>query len=165
MTDFDKGAKSAPDQYALPMAGLDTFDYDFDYDLEDYQFSQLAKRSSTKYTKLKTPTTNRNMLQKEKQNRDKLARNYREIERNEKQTGSSRIYHSRIYHCATCKREITEPCKCNYLYWCGKECDWQSCYQTTLLGVQDFIFSWDILCDYHALKQSEYFATFEKAKN
>ena len=144
---------------------------DFDpCDYKDYRFPRLSKRESSKHTNQKNnkrqkEITNRNMLQKEKQSRDKLARNYRELEHNEKQDGSSRIYHSRIYHCETCKREITEPCKCNYLYWCGKECDWQSCYQTTLLGVQDFIFSWDILCDYHALKQSEYFATFEKAKN
>ena len=150
MTDFDKGAQSAPDQYALPMDGLDTFDYD----LEDYQFSRLAKRSSTKYTKLKTPTTNRNMLQKEKQSRDKLARNYREIERNEKQDGSPRTY-----QCKTCKQECIAPCKCNYIDWCGKECEWYNCYLTTIPGVQDI--SWDTLCRYHMLEHWAYLDNYE----
>ena len=157
MTDFDKGAQSAPDQYALPMAGLDTFDYDVYDEFEDYHFSRLAKRSSTKYTKLKTPTTNSNMLQKENQSRDKLARYYQNIERNEKQDGSPRTY-----HCKTCKREVTAPCKCNYIDWCGKDCEWDNCYLTTILGVQDIIFSWDTLCGYHTLKYYEY---LEKAKN
>jgi hypothetical protein len=148
------------------MAVSSSFECYFDID----HFPRQAKRESSKRTNKKTSLrqkeiTSRNMLQKEKQSRDKLARNYQEIERNEKQDGTFRTYYNRIYYCATCKREITEPCKCNYVSWCGKECDWQSCYQTTLLGVQDIIFSWDILCDYHALKQNEYFETFEKAKN
>lgn len=132
-------------------------------------FPRQSKRESSKYSRYKANTcksaiTTRNILQKEKQSCDKLIKNYRTIKRNEKQEydDSPRIYYSRIYYCANCKRETNELCECNYIYWCGKECEWDNCYQTKLLGVQDIILSLDILCNYHTLKYYEY---FEKEKN
>ena len=135
---------------------MDNFD---PCDYEDCRFPRLSKRESSKHTNQKNnkrqkEITNRNMLQKEKQSRDKLSRNYRKIERNEKQDGSPRTY-----QCNTCKQECIAPCKCNYIDWCGKECEWYNCYLTTIPGVQDI--SWDTLCRYHMLKHWDYLDNYE----
>jgi hypothetical protein len=128
--------------------------YTFDYDCEDYLFPRLTKRSSTKYTaNHKHAATRRNILQKEKQISDKLSRNYREKERNQKRDGIQ----SRIYHCATCNKKTNAPCRCNYVQWCGKDCEWDYCNESSRLGIRDELaVSYDFLCDYHSSKYYEY---------
>ena len=126
---------------------------------EDLRFPRLTKRSSTKYTRNKHIVKNqqtctiRNMSQKEKQNCDKLSKNYRELERNQKLDGTP----SRIYHCATCNSVSDEPCLCNYVQWCGKDCKWEDCNESNRLGIRDELaVSYDVLCEYHARKYEEY---------
>jgi hypothetical protein len=132
------------------MSDFDTFDYDW----EDFQFPRLAKRSSTKYTtNHKQAETHRNILQKEKQIFDKRSRNYREKERNQKRDGIQ----SRFYHCSTCNKKTTSPCRCNYVQWCGKDCEWDHCIESSRLGILDELaVPYDVLCDYHTSKYEEY---------
>jgi len=142
------------------MEALDTFDYEFEY--SEYQFPRQSKRESTKYTNnIKHTTrhktiTNRNILQKEKQILDSRSKHYQEKERNQKQNGTQ-LDMPRTYHCATCNKETKEPCRCAYIQWCGKECKWEYCNESSRLGILDELaVSYDVLCDYHSSKYIEY---------
>jgi len=130
---------------------------------EDYHFSRQYKRASNKYTHHKAITrsaaiTNRNILQKEKQICDKYSRIYRELERQQKREGvADEDAAARTYHCTTCYRNTEEPCRCNYIQWCGKECEWDHCIESKRLGFRNQLaVSYDVLCDYHSRKYFEY---------
>jgi len=129
----------------------------FYYDFDIHHSPRQAKRASSKNINKKQrrhqqACTSRNIVQKEKQSCDKLERNYRAIERSQKQDGTSRIY-----LCKTCKQETTEPCQCNYIQWCGKECEWDHCYESQRLGIRDLLtMPYDVLCDYHTSKYQKY---------
>jgi hypothetical protein len=127
---------------------------DFDpCDYEDCRFPRQSKRESAirKHRKHLEPNTLRNILQKDKQILDSRSRNYRAKERDEKQDGSPRIY-----YCTACNKEATEPCKCGYIQWCGKECEWEHCNESHRLGIIDFLaVPYDVLCEYHASKFQE----------
>ena len=125
------------------------------YSEEEYIFQRQSKLASAKYHNAKQPqkaNTNRNIKQKEKQRNDKCSSNYREQERNQKQTYTDyRI--SRTFHCTNCDKTQNEPCRCNYIQWCGKDCNWEQCYESTRLGIRDYLaVSYDVLCGYHSSK-------------
>jgi hypothetical protein len=97
-------------------------------------------------------STCRNIKQKEKQNDDKLTRNHRKQERNQK----SIVETPRTYYCRTCKRQNHEPCNCNYTQWCGKECDWDKCQESYRIGISEqLVMPYDVLCGYHSIRYAE----------
>lgn len=141
------------------MEFIETFEYGLDID----KFSRLSKRENAKKHTIynnSNSNTNRNILQKDKQIIAKTLRKYREIESIQKHNGTSRTY-----YCNICNKINSEPCRCDYFQWCGKECDWEYCDETRRLGIiDDLTMPYDVLCNYHSLKYNEYLQNINKLK-
>jgi hypothetical protein len=131
------------------------------WDEEQYisTYQRQYNLASAKYHKAKQSqkaNTVRNIRQKEKQIIDQRTSSYRKQERIQKLNNTDpRI--PRTFNCTNCNKTQTEPCRCRYIQWCGKDCNWEQCYESTRLGICNYLaVSYDVLCDYHSSKYLEY---------
>lgn len=140
------------------MDSIEIFETEFEINRFPRQLkNEIVKKSNTR--KHNKSCTERNILQKEKQFNDNLSRKHQNKELIQKTDGTT----YRKYYCNKCNKEKPEPCRCGYVQWCGKECEWDYCDESRRLGIdEELSMPYDVLCDYHSMKYYEYYEYLEK---
>ena len=94
-------------------------------DFVDFESQRQKKSMSHKFNKTNN-NTQRNKLQKERQYYHRLKRSYLQKEREQKQDIDI-VNKSRHYYCIHCNKNYEEPCRCQWVEWCGIDDDYNKC--------------------------------------